>query len=356
MKATWLAIEDDFEDYILAGDIGGTNTNMAFVGHKNARFKTIASFVTSSGAITNFPDIVSQVLDEVTGHMPERRPQFCCICGAGPVRANACKPTNLPWTIDGDEIQQLFGLKTRVMNDFQAVCYGVPLLDIKDPQMVIPIPHPGGFKPEPSGGSWAIAGAGTGLGVGYLTRIGEKYHSIPSEGGHTGFSPFDGESEALYRYVAKKYNTTPGTELFLSGRGMSVIFNFFRDIRRQKMVGVLEEIQAASDQDKPPLITKHTPTNEVCKQIMRLFIRIYGNFASRVALFFLPTAGMFIAGGIAIRHSARFLEGDLFIDAFENSYNPLMQSVLANIPVYIVNDYSISVRGAAHAAVTHMTD
>ena len=354
MKVTWHDTHGDFTHTILAGDIGGTNTNMAIVGHGNGSLKTVASFRISSAEVARFPDVVSQVLDDVSQNAPSIRPSYCCICAAGPVIDNRCKPTNLPWTIDGDDIRRLFGLKTLIMNDFQAVCFGVPLLDTKDPEMVIPVPHPGGTEPSPAGNSWAIAGAGTGLGVGYLTRIGDTYHSIPSEGGHTGFSPFDEETEALYRYVARDHTTSPGAELFLSGKGMSAIFNFFKDGKDVSMEGVLSEIDKTPDRDKPPLITRYTPTNPVCKEIMCLFVRIYGNFASRVALFYLPTGGMFLAGGIVVRHASRFLENDLFIDAFENSYNPLMRKVLESMPVYIVNDYSISLRGAAHAAITHM--
>ena len=349
MKATWYETEGKFEHLVLVGDIGGTNTTLAIIGHRSGRFSTVASFRVNSTDVLEFPNVVRQVLGEIP-----HRPDFCCFCAAGPVVNNRCKPTNLQWVVDGDEIQRSFGLKTSIINDFQAVCYGVPLLDTEDPEMVIPIPHPGGRLPVSTGDSCAITGAGTGLGVGYLARLAGKFYSIPSEGGHTGFSPFDEETEELYRYIAGNYKTSPGTELFLSGKGMAGIFNFLKDKKGVAMKGILEEIDAAPDHEKPPLITKNTPTNHICQEIMRTFIRIYGNFASRVALFYLPTGGMFIAGGIVIRHAQRFLEGDLFIREFENSYNPLMRKVLESIPVYIVNDYSISLRGAAHAALTRM--
>ncbi|KKM16036.1 hypothetical protein LCGC14_1689820, partial [marine sediment metagenome] len=45
-----------------------------------------------------------------------------------------------------------------------------------------------------------------------LARIDGSFISLPSEGGHTGFAPFDEESEALYHYVAGRYDTAPGTD------------------------------------------------------------------------------------------------------------------------------------------------
>ena len=39
---------------------------------------------------------------------------------------------------------------------------------------------------------------------------------------------------------------------------------------------------------------------------------------------------------------------------FERNYNPILRPLLKKIPVYIVRDYSISLYGAANAAVTLM--
>jgi glucokinase len=51
---------------------------------------------------------------------------------AGAVENNRCPMTNITWVIDGKQLQQQFQFKTAVLNDFEAVGYGIPALEPKD--------------------------------------------------------------------------------------------------------------------------------------------------------------------------------------------------------------------------------
>lgn len=51
---------------------------------------------------------------------------------AGAVENNRCPMTNITWVIDGKQLQQQFKFQTAVLNDFEAVGYGIPALDSKD--------------------------------------------------------------------------------------------------------------------------------------------------------------------------------------------------------------------------------
>lgn len=352
MEETWYDIDVSFDTIILSGDIGGSNANLAIIAFSRGKLKKIAEFRFESREITDFSDAVEKVITTVKRKSGRLVPNRCCISAAGPVQGNRSNPTNLSWIVDGPRIQEKFGIPTLVINDFQALAFGLPLLDTDNPDQVIKVPHPQGRIPESSGASWAVAGAGTGLGIGYLTYRNGQFVSLPSEGGHSGFCAFDEETFHLKKYIASNTGTTPGTELFLSGRGMTSIFNFYRDIKGMKLDGILGEIDTVPDIDKPPLITKYTQTIPELKSIMRLFIKIYGQVASNVALYYLPTSGMFIAGGIVIRHSQLFLEDDLFITYFRQNYNSKMRELLSSFPVFIVNDYSISLTGSANAAIS----
>ena len=83
---------------------------------------------------------------------------------------------------------------------------------------------------------------------------------------------------------------------------------------------------------------------------MKLFVRMYAKVASNVALTLLPTQGLYLAGGIVSKNADWFLRQGEFISAFETVYKESLVDTLRNIPVYIVNDYAISLYGAAHAA------
>jgi glucokinase len=353
LEITWIKEPEHHEELILSGDIGGSNTNIALVGRTGLTYQIIVKFRFDSRKVELFESVLQTCIEEIRRVYPGIYPDKCCICASGPISDNRCTPTHLSWYIDGRELEKRFSFPASVMNDFQAICFGLPLLDLTDSEIALPIPHADGSIPASSGASWAVAGAGTGLGVGHLSKINGSYMSFPSEGGHTGFAPFDEETEALYHYVASRYSTAPGTELFLSGRGMTEIFNFLRDVKSMEISGSAAEINSAALDDIPRLITKYTPSDSRCRGVMKLFIKIYGHFAARVSLFYLPAQGMFLAGGIASRHAKLFVEDDTFMAAFENSYNPVMKKVLSKIPVYLVRDYSMSLLGAAHAAVNN---
>jgi glucokinase len=87
---------------------------------------------------------------------------------------------------------------------------------------------------------------------------------------------------------------------------------------------------------------------------MKLFVNMYGSFAGSLAVVFMPFGGVYLAGGIATKNEWLFLENNLFMKNFERNYNPNIRPLLKKIPVYIVRDYSISLYGAANAAVTLM--
>jgi glucokinase len=63
---------------------------------------------------------------------------------------------------------------------------------------------------------------------------------------------------------------------------------------------------------------------------------------------------MYLAGGIVTKNEALFFEDNLFMNNFEQNYNDNIKPLLKKIPVYIIKDYSISLYGAANAAVTLM--
>jgi glucokinase len=356
MEMKWLSTDFNQDQYILAGDIGGTNSNLAIVGVKNGKFTVILECVYKSGEIAGLVAPLQEVLKIAAEKDSALKPNLCCISGAGPVENNFCKLTNLKWNIDGQEIKKAINMETLIINDFLAIGYGIPTLNVDDPKQITKLPHPDGSTPAPQkGASKAVVGAGTGLGVGFLVTVGDKYYASPSEGGHSGFADFDDETRKIKDFVAKKIGKTPGTEPFVSGQGINNIYQYFKAEGLIKPEGIFEQIEAASDEDKPALISKNAATNKTCKDIMKIFIKMYGRFASNASLLFLALGGLYLAGGIVTKNEALFLEDQLFMKNFATNYKDNIQQLLAKIPVYIVKDYSISIYGAANAAVTLMS-
>jgi glucokinase len=353
METKWLHKDFNFEEVILSGDIGGTNTNLALVGRNKDKFTIIMKSVYKSPEVTNLTNPVKEVIAEGKAKNPKLAIGFCCISAAGPVENNFCQLTNCSWAIDGNEIKKATGLDTLIINDFLAVGYGIPTLDLDDKSRVTKLSGTDGKQATPTGNTKLAVGAGTGLGVGYLIAQDGKYHAYPSEGGHSGFADFDDETRELKTYVTKKVGgIAAGTECFVSGQGITNIFNFYRDTKRMTMEGIIAEIDKVKDEDKPALISKNAKTDKTCKRIMQLFVKMFGRFAGSIAVIFLPTSGVYLAGGIAAKNEEMLIEDNLFMKNFEVNYNPNIQPLLKKFPVYVVKDYSISLYGAANAGYT----
>ena len=355
MQTSWLSTDFKQNRMVLAGDIGGTNTNLALVGERDGKFTILLKCVFESQMIEGVIEPLKEVIAVAREKIPTLKVDLCCISAAGPVENNYCQLTNCKWNIDGEAIKKEIKIDTLIINDFMAIGYGIPTLDVDNPKQITKLPTTEGKFPKPTGTTKAVVGAGTGLGVGFLTARAGQYRAHPSEGGHSGFPAFDDETVELKKYVAEKIETAPGTELFVSGQGIVNIYNYFKDRKNIKVEGVLKEIEEAKDEDKPSLISKNASDNKVCMDIMKLFIKMYGSFAGGLSLIFLPFGGMYLAGGIVTKNERFFLEDNLFMKSFESNYNPNISPLLKKIPVYTIKDYSISLYGAANAAVTLMS-
>lgn len=351
MRSTWHSTETDFNRLLLAGDIGGTNSNLALVGERDGQYALLLECVYPSQEITGLVEPLKQTLAKAREKLEGVKIERCCISGAGPVDDNVCTLSNLPWDIDGAEITEAIGIPTLVINDFLAISYGVPLLDVNDPRQITALAHTDGSLPRPSGEVSLVIGAGTGLGVGFIINHAGAMVAYPSEGGHASFADFDAETAELKEYVTRNTNFASEIELLVSGRGIANVFNFFRDVRKVTLTGILQDIDRAPEHDKPALIGSHADSNPVCRDVLRLFIKIYGRIAADYATVLLPTNGIFLAGGIVEKNERYFSDGKQFMYYFEQNFRPNIQEILKRFPVYIIREYSISLYGAANAAV-----
>lgn len=341
--------------YILAGDIGGTNTSLALMKNNGGSFEMKSRQVYSTPKLDNLSQAIQLAAEAFQADVPGFKIEAACLSIAGPVVDNRCVPTNISWSLDGDEISREFGFPTLVINDFTAVCYGIPLLDVNDPQEITPLPHPDGSMPEqseylPGIGVQAVAGAGTGLGVGYLVEEQERILALPAEGGHMDFAPFNEITRELQLFMFERNGAYPEPEMFVSGIGIANIFHFMRE-KKGADSKIIRDIDVLPDSEKPPAISANIDNDPVCREILELFVSMYARVAHNLSLAFIPKKGLFLAGGIAAKNKQLFLENNRFMNLFLHNFQPSIRPVLASIPVYIVEDYKISLYGAANAYI-----
>jgi glucokinase len=351
MKLKWLNKNASFDHLVLAGDIGGTNTNLALVGIKDEKLSIIVEAIFSSGDIDGLAEPIKELLYEAKQERSDLVASRGCVCAAGPVVQNVCKMTNLSWNIDGNELSRELGIDISVINDFLGISYGIPALDVNNPEQVFAFKHTDGSTCSLRKATKAVIGPGTGLGAGFLTWNGTSYIPNSSEGGHLTYAPFDEESESFRNYMKKQLGEVPDVEVLVSGTGIQNLYEWHRDTKGLPKSDAWAEIENAKAADRPRLISRLSDSDPVAASMLRLFVKMLARYAGDISTLLLPFGGLYLAGGVA-QKELRWLTGDnLFMKYYEMAYNKNIKPLLMQVPVYLIKDYSISLYGAANACM-----
>jgi glucokinase len=343
-----------YDVVVLAGDIGGTNTNLALIGKKGGTFTLLMDRHYRTREEPSLLEPLGRFLGEAAREHGGMHPELCCISGAGPVAAGRIALTNAPWAIDAAAIESAFSIRTTLINDFTAVSYGVLLLDPANPEQITNLPHADGSLPLPQpGGVRLVVGAGTGLGVGYVVKVRNKLEAFPSEGGHVTLPVYDGESRGFQAWLELRYGFAAGAEAGVSGQGIGNIFSYLAELEPAggKLSDTARGILESPEADRPAMVAQAASSDPLCSRSMDMFVKLFARVAADHTATFLPSGGVFLAGGIPAKNEERFLEGGRFMAMYERSYAKHIRAILASTPVMIVKDYSISLYGAANAAV-----
>src|ERR1700687_5554963 len=106
---------------ILAGDIGGTSTRLAYFHVENGALKLRISEKFSSRAHRGLEEIVREFLRKHSVQV-----EHAAFGIAGPVRNQRVEATNLPWVIDAAVLKsELVTADVFLLNDLEANTYGV---------------------------------------------------------------------------------------------------------------------------------------------------------------------------------------------------------------------------------------
>ncbi|MEQ1844564.1 MAG: glucokinase [Nitrospira sp.] len=346
---------------ILAGDIGGTKTNLALYDWTTERVEPLRVESFHSGDYTSLEDILVEFLtppelpmplDSVGSEGGEKiqkaskpasepvKLTAACFGIAGPVIDNRCQTTNLPWVVDGLTIAKQFSIpRVQLLNDLEATAYGLVWLRADELEVL----NTG--NPPKKRQALALIAAGTGLGEGILFWDGKSYRPMPSEGGHTDFAPSNDLEIELLRYLRGQYLHV-SYERILSGPGLHAVYEFLRDTKKNEPTWLAEKIKVGNPAAEIAQAGLQGQA-EIAKQALDIFASIYGAEAGNLALKALSLDGVYIGGGIAPKLIAKLQDGT-FMKAFTNKgrYKRLM----THMPVKVIMNQQTALLGAASVA------
>jgi glucokinase len=319
---------------LLAGDIGGTKTDLAvFSTEQGPRVPLVQG---------RFPSDDYPGLEAMVGEFLARTKlpvRHACFAVAGPVAGGRAKLTNLPWVLDEEGLRDAFHLRSvRLLNDLAATAHAVPLLQPDDLHTL----HEGAAAPR---GAVAVIAPGTGLGEAFLTWDGTAYQAHPSEGGHCDFAPLNPRQAGLLRYLQDRFGHV-SYERVCSGLGIPNIYDYLRDSGHSpESPKVVARLAGAEDRTPPILesaLDPHRPC-PLCAATLEVFVAVLGAEAGNLALKVLATGGIYVAGGIPPRVLPA-LEGGRFLQALRGKGRFI--EMLGSVPVHVIL-HQVALLGAA---------
>ncbi|PKO47088.1 MAG: glucokinase [Betaproteobacteria bacterium HGW-Betaproteobacteria-22] len=323
---------------VLAGDIGGTKSELAIYDAEQLKLKPTSAplfgmrFLNreQSGFLAMLLSFLNQAQIPIDS---------ACFAVAGAVRDGHCRMPNLSWDIDEQEIRAHLAINRVVLiNDLAATAHGMLVLPA-DQLKVINVGNP------LANGNYALIAAGTGLGeaIIFASRNGE-YHVSASEGGHVDYAPNTESDIALLHFLMPKFDHV-SWERVVSGYGLINIYAFLLASGHYfEPPTVTESIQAASDHAAAITQAAKSGESPLCIEALDIFIRNYGAAAGNLALKALATGGLYIGGGIAPKLAEHLIKG-VFMQAF--THKGRFSEWMKNIPVKIILEPKTALIGAA---------
>jgi len=322
--------------HVLAGDVGGTKVLLQFARLEKSGSQVIGERRYECSAFSGLSPIIHDFLKSL-GNAPI--PDAACFGIAGPITGSESgqtgKVTNLPWIVGSEALAREHKIpKVRLINDFQAVGYGIETLTGKDLVSL----QKGSAQPR---APRAVIGAGTGLGQGILIWQQDHYEAIATEGGHTDFAPTDGLQVGLWHCLQQQFEHI-SYERLVSGPGLALIYSYLRE-QEAKIAPLHTDPRNVADPAAAISELALSGADALAVQALDLFICIYGAQAGNLALSAGATGGVYVAGGIAPKIVRKLTDGN-FMRSFLNKGR--MSALLAAVPVQVVTNQNVGLAGA----------
>ena len=311
---------------LVAGDIGGTKTDLAIFSTEAGPHAPLAQAKVHSADYPSLQAIVKEFLEKANKPVDQ-----ACFAVAGPVIGGRVKTTNLPWVIEENALAQELNLNLQsvhLINDLEAIARAIPILRPSDVNTI--------NSGEPvAKGAIAVIAPGTGLGKSFLTWDGSRYQAHSSEGGHSDFAPTDERQIRLLEYMLTLFDHV-SFEHVCSGIGIPHIYRFLRDVEHMpEQPEVAKLIDSAGDPSVVIIDQAVDPANssKLCSATIDLFVSILASEAGNLAVKVLATGGVYMAGGVAV-HTLPVIQHPAFLQRFKRKGR--FAELMGRIPMHIV--------------------
>jgi len=299
----------------LSADIGGTNARLALADVSGPLGETIRSY--RNDDFESFDDVLAQYLKTVSG----ARIMRMVVAVAGPVTGRTGRLTNRDWTFSADSLEQSIGaIRVDIINDLTALGYAVPDLRREHLRALVG----DGAKPA-AHQTMLVVGIGTGFNVSPVIPVGGNVICPSVEAGHASMPlAVIHQGDPWINGFADEF---PTVEHLFSGRG----FRRFLDLTLDE-VGVRSKPLGADGSGEAP-----APID--------LYAMLIGRLLRDLSMAYLPTGGIFLAGGVA-----RSIMSTAAVHQFAGVFSEPSRFLATPPPVWTIIEDSAALYGCAYVA------
>ncbi|MEO8526412.1 MAG: glucokinase [Caldimonas sp.] len=309
--------------------MGGSDHRFAWIESRGAPISNLVSHPGSGELGAEIRRYLS------TQRLP--RPASASFGIAAPVLGDVVKMTNGDAHFSIRDFKRELGVETLlVLNDFAALAHALPSL--RDGEA-----RPVGGGAAAAGGTLALVGPGTGLGVSGLIAVPGGHVPVGGEGGHASIAASDEREDEVLAVLRKRFGHV-GAERILSGPGIANLHAALRQLSG-----------LAAEALEPAQVTQRAleGSDDCCREALHLFFAFLGAVAGDVALTFGANGGVYIGGGIVARFGFA-IDRSAFRERFEAKGR--RRAYLEAIPTSVIMDASSLALRGADAALDQTVD
>ncbi|GIL63494.1 hypothetical protein Vafri_17547 [Volvox africanus] len=334
---------------VIVGDIGGTNARLSAwrTDLGSTAGTQIFAKVYPTSEYSTFDTVVDAFLSEPS--VRETPPQAAALAIAGAVNDNRCNMTNVNWIVDGDGLQAKHGFRVALLNDFEAVGYGIPALE---PEDLVTLNQAPVVPKAPK----VVMGPGTGLGAAQLMWDSgiRAYKVWPGEGSHATFAPRGWKQKALSRYVTNMCGHCE-IEQVACGSGLELIYEFLQTDEAANRPDLLARSKPKKKKAAEISAAALAGSDPIAVEAVDMMYAIVGAEAGAMALRCLAKGGVYIAGGITPKLLPRVQAGALLEGFLMRKGRAPFHKILTETSLFVITNEQVGQIGAREFAKRLLT-
>jgi glucokinase len=311
----------------LAADVGGTHARVALMQASQDEGRAVEVLAYRKFACADFPGLV-ELLQAFIVDGAQTPVRHCVLACAGQVMGDEVLNDNLAWPIHLSPLRQALALDdVAVLNDFEAMGYAL------DNQLACNRRLLRGPEVHADGPTLVI-GPGTGLGAAVRLPPHAGGRVLTTEAGQMDFAPNSIREREILAHLAPNGGYVP-YERIVSGPGLLTLYATLCSLRGETpRLATPEAITAAA--------ASCSDTQAV--EAVEIFCASLGSFVGNLAMVFMSTGGVYLAGGFLSSMFA-LLEHSAFEERFLHGRS--VRAFLSQVPVWVTEHGRQGVLGAA---------